>query len=240
MVLATWHDEADVVARRLRRMGDHAANVSNRLHLLDFAGKGPLWQVPEHLDVGDPRVIADYGCNELAYGGLLDDGSRRTSALTPAGRWLRVYCQHYGPVLLVVDSLETAFADNEDDRSLKRAFMASWDVWTRATECTALFISHASKSEAAHSESTDWQATCGAVWTFGLDHLPKSKVGEAKDTGDKPEKASRLACIKSNYAMLPKPLWLESDDSGTWRVSQALNAAPANWQTGAPGKASSA
>ena len=221
VVFATWEDEPYDVERCLHRMGDRAAKVGDRLHLLDFAGKGPLWQAPEHSGVVDPRVVADYGSGELARAGPVDAGSRHINTLAPAGHWLRAYCQHYSPALLVVDPLELAFGYNESDRSPARAFIASWDVWARVTDCAVLFVAHASKSEAAYSSLTDWQAACRSVWTFGLEPIPNPKTGEAKDTGDKPDKAPRLACINSSYVAQPKPLWLESDEGGSWRVINA-------------------
>ena len=240
VVFATWEDEPDEMARRLHRMGERAAKVGDRLHLLDFAGKGPLCQAPERPEVVDPRVVADRGSGELAHGGPVGDGTRHTNTLAPAGRWLRAYCQHYCSPLLVVDPLAAAYACNENDRSLVRAFMASWDAWARATDCAVLFVSHASKTEAANSGSTDWQAARRTVWTFGLEPIPKPKTSKTKDKGDKPDKAPRLACIKSSYAALPKPLWLESDEGGPWRVSRTPQEATANWQTGALGDGSAA
>ena len=226
VVFATWEDEPDDVARHLRRMGDRPAKAGDRLHLLDFAGRGPLWQAPERPEVVDPRVVAEPGSGEFAYGGPVGDGSRHTNTLASAGRWLRVYCQHYSPALLVVDPLELAFGCNESDRSLVRAFIASWDMWARATDCTVLFVAHASKSEAAYSGSTDWRAACRTVWTFGLEPIPKPQTGGARNTGDQPDKAPRLACINSSYVAQPKPLWLESDEGGSWRVSQ-----PRGWRS---------
>ena len=178
VVFATWEDEPNDVARCLHRMGDREAKVGDRLHLLDFAGKGPLWHAPERPEVVDPRVVADYGSGEL-----VDDESRHTNTLGAAGRWLRVYCQHYSPALLVVDPLEAAFACNENDRSLVRAFIASWDVWARETECAVLFVSHASKSEADYSDSMDWQAACRTVWTFGLEPIPEAEDRQGEGPG---------------------------------------------------------
>ena len=221
VVFATWGDEPDDVASYLRRMGDRAAEVGDRLHLLDFAGKGSLWQTPERPEVVDPRVVAEPGSGEFAYGGPVGDGSRRTNTLATAGRWLRVYCQQYSPALLVIDPIEEAFACKEKDHSLLRNFTASWDVWARAADCTVLFVSRASKSGTAHSPSTDWQAACRTVWTLDLESIPKPKIGEMKDTGDQPDKAPRLACNDSSSVVQAKPLWLEADDGGLWRVCSA-------------------
>ena len=83
-VIATWEDEPDEVARRLRGMvetQDRLEDLKDRLHVLDFAGKGAFWQPPA-------------------------DGSRHTSTLgelTLAGEWTRTYCETHKARLLLVD-----------------------------------------------------------------------------------------------------------------------------------------
>ena len=114
-VIATWEDEPDEVARRLRGMvetQDRLEALKDRLHVLDFAGKGAFWQPVE-------------------------GGSRHTSSmgeLTLAGKWTRAYCETHKARLLVVDPLAAAYACSENDRGLVRAFMTSWDGWARGYE----------------------------------------------------------------------------------------------------------
>lgn len=156
-VLATWEDEPEEVARRLRGMlqtPGRVEDLGDRLHHVGLAGRGPLWE---------------------PAGG----GSRHTSTLgelSGVGRWLRRYCERSGARLLVVDPLAAAYACNENDRGLVRQFMASWDGWAREARCTVLLLAHPSKADPAYSGSTDWQAAARAVWTLGLDKDVKDRT----------------------------------------------------------------
>ena len=100
-VIATWEDEPDEVARRLRGMvetQDRLEALKDRLHVLDFAGKGAFWQPVE-------------------------GGSRHTSTmgdLTPAGAWTRTYCETHKARLLVVDPLAAAYACKDQRAYLNR------------------------------------------------------------------------------------------------------------------------
>ena len=206
VVIATWEDEPDELFRRLcdnpavnelqRREGIKLGEVldqrlADRLHVLDFAGIGALW--------------------EPAQG-----GSRHTStlgALSAAGEFLRLYCEHHKAKLLIVDPLAAAYACNENDRGLVRAFMASWDAWARKAGCAVLMISHPPKSDAAYSGSTDWHAAARAVWTLEMEPF-----GDKPDKGQKDtrSKKTRLTCLKLSYERTPAPLWL--DHWTWWRV----------------------
>ena len=42
-VIATWEDECDEIARRLEKLKNLREKISDRLHVLDFAGVGALW-----------------------------------------------------------------------------------------------------------------------------------------------------------------------------------------------------
>ena len=143
-MIATWEDEPDEITRRLRGMvepQDRLEALKDRLHVLDFAGKGAFWQPVE-------------------------GGSRHTSTLgelTLAGEWTRAYCETHKARLLVVDPLAAAYACSENDRGLVRAFMTSWDGWARATDCAVLIVSHPAKAaESDYSGSTDWHASARA------------------------------------------------------------------------------
>ena len=166
-VIATWEDEPDEVARRLRGMvetQDRLEDLKDRLHVLDFAGKGAFWQPPA-------------------------DGSRHTSTLgelTLAGEWTRTYCETHKARLLLVDPLAAAYACNENDRGLVRAFMTSWDGWARATNCAVLVVSHPAKAaESDYSGSTDWHAAARAVWKLGT-----AETDAGNGTGNAKEKES--------------------------------------------------
>ena len=207
-VIATWEDEADEISRRLSPV--FRSSVGDRLHVADFAGSGPLWEP----DAKGSRHISTLG------------------ALSDAGVWLRAWCERHEAGLLIVDPLAAAYACNENDRGLVRAFMASWDAWARDTGCTVLLIAHPPKTDAAYSGSTDWHAAARAVWTLSL---CETGTGDATGKGGGKEKrepatAPCLQCLKSSYSLLPIPLWVERN--GNWRVAQDAGAAARRWADG--------
>ena len=141
----------------------------------DMAGHGPLWAPTQ-------------------------DGSRHTSTmgeLTGTGHALRRDCARLHATLLVVDPLAAAYACNENDRGLVRAFMSDWDGWTRRIGCTVLLVAHPSKASPEYSGSTDWHAAARAVWTLG-----KEEAASGPET--------KLACLKTNYSRPPDPLRLHN------------------------------
>ena len=141
----------------------------------DMAGHGPLWAPTQ-------------------------DGSRHTSTmgeLTGTGHALRRDCARLHATLLVVDPLAAAYACNENDRGLVRAFMSDWDGWARRIGCTVLLVAHPSKASPEYSGSTDWHAAARAVWTLG-----KEEAASGPET--------KLACLKTNYSRPPDPLRLHN------------------------------
>ena len=148
--------------------------LENRLVFRDMAGHGPLWAPAQ-------------------------DGSRHTSTmgeLTGMGHALRRDCERLSATLLVVDPLAAAYACNENDRGLVRAFMSDWDGWARRIGCTVLLVAHPSKGSPEYSGSTDWHAAARAVWTLG-----KEKAASGTDSKD-----MKLECLKTNYSRPPDPL----------------------------------
>lgn len=233
VVLATWEDEADELARRLWNLGAAgpwegpvgpdgsnpapSAGHCARLHVADMAGAGPLWA---------PAT----------------GGSRHTSTmgtLTGKGRWLRRFASEKGARLLVVDPLAAAFACNENDRGLVRAFMADWDRWGRDANdgegCAVLFVAHPPKNEGEWSGSTDWHAASRAVWTLGHEDTGTGKPvknSKGDDTGKtEPAEAPCLKCIKSSYGPLPKDVWLQACGMG-WLAAAPRAAADAHATAG--------
>ena len=198
-VVATWEDEPDEIARRLPGNPDRLVALEDKLHVLDFAGKGAFWQPPA-------------------------DGSRHTSTLgelTLAGEWTRAYCKTHKARLLVVDPLAAAYACNENDRGLVRAFMTSWDGWARATGCAVLIVSHPAKAaESDYSGSTDWHASARAVWKLGT-----AETGAGNGTGKAKEKAPapRLDCLKTSYGTPNRQYWLSGWPA--WKAVDAQQAA---------------
>ena len=201
-VIATWEDEPDEITRRLRGMvepQDRLEALKDRLHVLDFAGKGAFWQPVE-------------------------GGSRHTSTLgelTLAGEWTRAYCETHKARLLVVDPLAAAYTCSENDRGLVRAFMTSWDGWARATDCAVLIVSHPSKAaESDYSGSTDWHASARAVWKLGT-----ANTGAGNGAGKAKEKAPapRLDCLKTSYGTPNRQYWLSGWPA--WKAVDAQQAA---------------
>ena len=182
-VYASWEDEASEIDRRLACLGASEA-VDTRLHFVDLAGRGALWEP-------------------------MQTGSRHTStlgALTHVGVLLRAYCEQVKARLLVVDPLAAAYACNENDRGLVRSFMASWDRWARDSECAVVFVAHPPKSESLYSGSTDWLGAARTVWR--LDHEREN----SKDQDSHAKLA--LTCEKANYGLPPQRVWLQIDDHG--------------------------
>ena len=201
-VIATWEDEPDEITRRLRGMvetQDRLEALKDRLHVLDFAGKGAFWQPVE-------------------------GGSRHTSTmgeLTLAGEWTRAYCKTHKARLLVVDPLAAAYACSENDRGLVRAFMTSWDGWARATGCAVLIVSHPAKAaESDYSGSTDWYASARAVWKLGT---AETGAGNGTRTAKEKAPAPRLDCLKTSYGTPNRQYWLSGWPA--WKAVDAQQAA---------------
>ena len=182
VVFATWEDEPDELARRLqgrKHAKGRVQDFGDRLHGLDFAGRGSLWAPPPRTPASTP------------------------GDMTSTGRWLRAYCEKLKPLLLVIDPLAAAFACNENDRGIVRQFMSDWDGWARSIGCAVLMAAHPSKAFQEYSGSTDWQAAARFVWTLGLE---KEKE-RGQDVESEPGKPL-LMCRKSSYAKPPDSLRL--------------------------------
>ena len=128
-------------ADRLR--GAKPSSLDN-LKMLDLAGYGPLWTAATRYDA---------------------------PSLTPLGRALRRVVEDVSAGLLVLDSLAAVYGANENDRGQVRDFMASWDAWATAADCTVLIIGHPPKSAAGYSGSTDWHSAARARWEISKEPL---------------------------------------------------------------------
>ena len=184
-VVSSWEDEPSEFHRRLLDCPDiliHGVQdvIGERLHFLDMSESGALW--------------APAG------------GSGHTSTMSvqqEAGKSLQEYCEKHEARLLVIDPVAAAFASNENDRGLVRAFMSHWNAWAMRTSCAVLMISHPAKAaDSAYSGSTDWHAASRAVWTLG-------RVNVEDENGELSQQ-TQLACIKSSYGKLPKTVGLEN------------------------------
>ena len=197
----TAEDEPAEVSRRLRQIGgvrDSATQalhglverVEDRLHVVDGAGRGPLWE---------PM------------------GSGPLGRLSETGAWLRAYSERHGPRLLVLDSLAATYAGNENDRVAVRQFAADWDAWGRRRGCAVMLIGHPPKSMAPFSGSTDWQAAVRWLWTFGLEPDPHHT---AKRASKQEPTAPCLKNDKGNYraANARSYHWVARSDCA-WRAT---------------------
>ena len=193
-VIWTAEDEPAEAHRRLDIMQPLGGGLdtADRLHVIDASGEGALWAPDE----------------KIRYSAV--------GAPTDAGERLRNYCAEYPPRLLVVDNLAAAFACNENDRAMVRAFMTSWDGWARETKCAVMFVAHPSRAHTDFSGSTDWRAAARWLWSFGLKPID-DKDGKTKDS----DKAPKLENLKSNYSPDGEGshFWVHKQRSARWTAT---------------------
>ena len=204
-VVISYEDEPAELGRRLNAMpwDDKDGNrfpasqlVEDRLSAVSPVG--PLWEP-------DPK-----GSRHIATVGVLSS----------AGRWVRDYAERRGAKLLVIDPLAAAYGQDENSRALVRAFMSDWSSWAQKTGIAVVIVAHPPKNQerqgqADYSGSTDWKASCRAMWTLGLEAVGKETE----------EKGTVLRCVKSNYAALPHEHWLRGYPN--WSVTDSAGAAAA-------------
>ena len=183
VVFATWEDEP---TEFVRRIGTETAAAMQNCHIVDLAGTGPVW-------------------------GAAPGASTQTRAqLLPTGESLRAFAKQVNADLLILDSLAGAFGSNENDRSLVREFMASWDAWGRDADCTVMLLAHPPKTAATgYSGSTDWHGASRWRW-----ELTQEKT-------DDNETLEKLVCEKASYTMKPDPIHLMRDRATGWAWREA-------------------
>jgi len=86
-----------------------------------------------------------------------------------AGAKILEYAESIGTRLLVLDPLAGAFAGNENERPVVRAFLTWLSVWAERTGCTIIVLSHPPKTREAYSGSTDWRNGAQALLTALLE-----------------------------------------------------------------------
>ena len=198
VVFLTWEDEPDEVLRRLALMPKAAdrtalrAGLGDRLHVIDMAGRGPLW-----------------GPAPGQHAALVAETTR-------AGREAEAYIRKAAPALVVVDPLAGAYGANENDRAAVRAFMAHWGCLAAETGAAVLIVAHPPKVPAgakatpvAYSGSTDWRNAARALWTLSPTPLGpglKETTGGAKSR--KTEQGMALTREKSSYSRTGQRAWL--------------------------------
>ena len=183
VVVASYEDDHHEQARRLSALSGSAApwvspDQLNNLHLVDLAGRGPLWGV----GVGKHTSTA--------------------GELQETGRRLQEHCAKLGAGLVVLDPLAAVYRASEIDRALVRDFLSAWDAWAREQSCAVLLLAHQSRTRDATSGSTDWEAGARSVWTLGKEPLcgPPEKHTGRTHFAEKCGLGLQLALAKANYA----------------------------------------
>ena len=186
VVIASWEDEADEFHRKLHRAGK-APPPKDRLRVLNFAGKGPLWGPGKG---GESTHIATEG------------------GLRAAGRWLLDYARECDARLLIIDPIAAAYASDENSRSHVRAFMSYFDLWGIENNCAVLLVGHPPKSSRAeYSGSSDWHGAARAVWHLSLKATKVSQGNNKTKSNDKAE-APQLHLLKTSYRKPGAKRWL--------------------------------
>ena len=164
---ASWETAPGDFQRRLRAahgIGDDIEQLQSWLRYK--RATAPAWGVAD-------------GAHISTRGGQLSEGVAMLD-----------YAEGLGARLLVLDPLAGAFAANENDRSIVRAFLAWLSVWAERTGCAVLILSHPPKSESAFSGSTDWRNGAQALLTLrpcGDDECDMTLLGVDKlNEGAKP------------------------------------------------------
>ncbi len=197
VLYASWEDDAPEVFRRLDSIRSDATPwVTDQMQFkyVDMTAHGPTWGPPEGKHIAT------------------------VAALLEGGRKLRQYAANHKVKLLVLDPLAACYVGSENDRSLVRSFMASWDGWARDNECVVLLLAHESKSsDGGPSGSTDWTNAARAVWTLRKEPRGK-KLGRNKP--DYRPLCWKLDLVKSNYGPAQDALLMgwDSAEGLRWQV----------------------
>ena len=189
VVIATWEDGRDEIARRLGAGTDRAPTLDDRLSHIDLAKRGPLWG-PSAEGSGHVQTQGDW---------------------TSAGQQLLDWSAERNARALFVDPLAAGFGCEENSRPLVRTFMAHLDAWSRDNNCATILIAHPAKQTAAfegaaYSGSTDWKAASRALLT--LQYAKDPDAPKPSNKGAESPTALQLALFKSSYSRHGSLLWL--------------------------------
>ncbi|MDE0078613.1 MAG: AAA family ATPase [Caldilineaceae bacterium] len=178
VLYATWEDEP---TEFVRRIGPEKAAAMDKCHVLDLAGTGPIWGVPE--------------------GG----STRYRAALLTTGEELRASAESLKADLLIIDSLAGAYGANENDRSAVREFMASFDSWGRQVDCAVMLIAHPPKKTNSYSGSTDWHSASRWRWELATNDEGEYLKCEKTSYAKKPDEIRLVRNEDTGW------LWAEAD-----------------------------
>ena len=143
VVWTTWETAPGDFQHRLRAAHGIALDLSELAGWLHYLrATAPAWGVRE-------------GAHMATRGGAL-----------PLGVELLDYAERAGARLVVLDPLAGAFAGNENDRAVVRAFSTWLSLWAERTGCAILILAHPPKTAAAFSGSTDWRNGAQSLLTL--------------------------------------------------------------------------
>ena len=211
----SWEDEQNEFHRRWE-MAYNAGAIGSE-------------KVPDNLSYIDMRKIGS-----ALWGPTPGSHVSTTGDWTDAGkRFLQTLKGHR---LAVIDPIAAAFASNENDRSLVRAFATAIDQAGEETGCAVLLIGHPPKGEggvqnsAGYSGSTDWRNAVRSMWI--LECVDETGYVDEQDNNSK-MRAWRLRLDKASYGREGATVWLSKhyDDSKNdkkelaWKITNARQAA---------------
>ena len=204
VLLATWEDEYEEIAKRRLRIGAPWPIEPGMLKHLSLRKAGALW---------GPKT----GVHVATKGEVTPTGESFAEALE------RIEPR---PSLVVVDPVAAAFGSDENARNLVRQFISKLDDWADANECAILLVSHPSK-QALISGSTDWRNGPRAVIAFEEGPTPDAFVPKADGSAStKRAHGTRLRLEKANYGRAGATAWVRwrredvpTDDDWEKRIS---------------------
>ena len=188
VVFAAWETRHVAFANRLAMICGSPGSarnaqieaLNNKLHYVNMRPYGGLW--------GSPRGAFSNTAGELLAGG---QALLRTAASVK-------------PRLIIIDPTAAAYAGNENDRTMVRAFLSHLDQFADDNSCAVLLIAHPPKSMHAQSGSTDWRNGVQAVWELATEKVKDDKANLIPA----PSGARILQVDKLNEGPKPAPFTL--------------------------------
>ena len=199
VIYATWEDSPDQIRGRLYWL-EQAGKSGNgeNFKIADMRARGHLWAANERYAV---------------------------PGLTPAGKELRLACEHYEARLLVIDTLGVANGASEIDRAQVGAFFADWAAWADEHDCAVLLIAHPPKTVGVtYSGSTGILGGVRAMWNIeSVKSDCRGDCDSPRNCKCEPAYAYRLVNAKQNYAESTGSVWL-TNQRGVWLESEGRKA----------------
>ena len=191
-----WQNRLAAVCGQGTDRAERIRQLSDHLHYINMRPEGGLWG-------------AEHGVHTSTAGNWLRGGTALLS-----------YAAEAGARLLIIDPLAAAFVQNENDRSLVRAFLSALDQWAEDHNCAVLIISHPPKGDSAQSGSTDWRNGVQAVWTLETAQI---KEKDGKKLVPAPGGERVLQVDKLNEGAVPDPVYLNFENGRFAEVEKPTN-----------------